>query len=56
MTSQVTSLYDFNGNKTLVIGGAYSIDKEERLLCGYHWFKDEQPSDDTKQKVLEVLK
>ena len=51
-----SEIYDFNGNKTLVIGGAYSIDKEERLLYGYHWFKDEQPSDDTRQKVLEVLK
>jgi len=51
-----SEIYDFNGNKTLVIGGAYSIDKEERLLYGYHWFKDEQPSFDTKQKALEVLK
>lgn len=44
-------VYDFNGKKYIVIGGAYSIDKTYRLLCGYNWFKDEQPSDAIKKKV-----
>ena len=44
-------VYDFNGKKYIVIGGAYSIDKMYRLLCGYNWFKDEQPSDAIKKKV-----
>lgn len=44
-------VYDFNGKKYIVIGGAYSVDKMFRLLCGYNWFKDEQPSDVIKKKV-----
>ena len=35
-------IYNIDGKKVLVIGGAYSIDKEYRLLYGYQWFKDEQ--------------
>ena len=37
-------IYMINGKKCLVIGGAYSVDKEYRLLKGWSWFKDEQPS------------
>jgi 3-oxoacid CoA-transferase subunit A len=37
-------IYNINKKSCLVIGGAYSVDKEYRLLNGYHWFKDEQPS------------
>lgn len=33
--------------KTIVIGGAYSVDKFYRLSKGYNWFEDEQPSDST---------
>lgn len=49
-------IYDFLGHKTLVIGGAYSVDKYYRLSMGYSWFKDEQPSEEIKQKVEETLK
>ncbi len=35
-------LYNIDGKSVLVIGGAYSVDKEYRLLYGYKWFKDEQ--------------
>ena len=30
-------IYDFNGLKTIVMGGAYSIDKDIRLTYGYGW-------------------
>ena len=35
-------IYNIDGKSFLVIGGAYSIDKNYRLLYGYKWFKDEQ--------------
>lgn len=37
--------------KTIVIGGAYSVDKFYRLSKGYNWFEDEQPSDEIKAYV-----
>ena len=49
-------VYDFNGKKTLVIGGAYSVDKKYRMAHGYHWFADEQPSEEIKNKVRQTLK
>lgn len=35
-------LYNINGLKTLVIGGAYSVDKFYRIQNGWTWFEDEQ--------------
>lgn len=49
-------VYNFNNQKTLVIGGAYSIDKIYRLMHGYNWYASEQPSIETKEKVLNKLK
>ncbi len=49
-------VYDFNNKKTLVIGGAYSVDKYFRLSKGYNWYESEQPNDKTKNKVRKVLK
>lgn len=49
-------IYDFDGKQTIVIGGAYSVDKEYRLLMGYKWYKSEQPSAEIKQRVLTKLK
>ena len=34
--------YEINGMKTLIIGGAYSVDKHYRLEMGYQWFENEQ--------------
>lgn len=48
-------IYDLAGNKTLVIGGAYSVDKDYRLAYGYRWFPDEQPSEEIKQRVERKL-
>ena len=44
-------IYDFDGKKVLVLGGAYSVDKWHRLAMGYHWFEDEQPSQEIKDYV-----
>ena len=49
-------IYDFEGLSTLVIGGAYSVDKPYRLQMGYNWYPSEQPSEEIKNKVREVLK
>ena len=49
-------VYDLWGQKTLVIGGAYSVDKHYRLMMGYQWFEDEQPSEEIKAKIERVIK
>ena len=48
-------IYDFFGHSCIVIGGAYSVDKYYRLVRGYNWFEDEQPSDEIKEKVERML-
>lgn len=48
-------VYDFNGLRTMVIGGAYSVDKYYRLERGAKWFADEQPSEEIKTYVRNVL-
>lgn len=40
-----------DGKQTIVIGGAYSIDKMVRVIYGYGWWPDEQPSEEIKQYV-----
>jgi 3-oxoacid CoA-transferase subunit A len=50
-------IYDLDGQKAIAIGGAYSIDKMFRIMYGYGWWEDEQPSDEIKgyvEKQLEV--
>lgn len=47
-------VYDFAGRQCLVIGGAYSIDKERRVE-GIDWWADEQPDETTKEYVEHVL-
>lgn len=42
-------LYDFGGKKAIVLGGAYSVDKDWRIAYGYRWFPDEQPSEEIKK-------
>lgn len=48
-------IYNFNNKNVLVIGGAYSVDKSIRLARGYNWYESEQPSDEVKTKVKDVL-
>ena len=49
-------IYNFNNKKVLVIGGAYSVDKEYRQALGYGWWEDEQPSQEIKDRILETIK
>lgn len=44
-------VFDLYGKKTIVMGGAYSIDKMVRLMYGYGWWSDEQPSEEIKRYV-----
>ena len=48
-------LYKLNGLVTFVVGGAYSVDKNYRLLHGLAWWPDEQPSNEIKRQVEEKL-
>ena len=48
-------VYDLDGHKTLVIGGAYSVDKWYRLRMDMNWFPDEQPSAEIKAQVEQKL-
>lgn len=48
-------IFDLDGKKALVIGGAYSVDKFYRLQRGLHWFEDEQPSEETKRRIEQRL-
>ena len=45
-------LYTIENHTFLVCGGAYSIDKEQRIHSGGHWFRDEQPNSKIQQQVL----
>lgn len=44
-------IFDIEGIRHLVIGGAYSVDKFFRIAYGYGWWPDEQPSEETKRYV-----
>lgn len=53
------SIYNFGGHDTLVIGGAYSIDKWYRLAkakeTGYSgWFEDEQLTEEEMESILNL--
>ena len=44
-------IYDFGGKKAIAIGGAYSIDRQTRVIYGGGWWSDEQPSEAVKRRV-----
>ena len=44
-------VYDIDGLKTLVIGGAYSVDKNMRLIYDYPWFKSEQLTNEEMDEI-----
>lgn len=48
-------LYGLNGLLTFVVGGAYSVDKNYRLLHGLNWWSDEQPSEHKAKEKLEEI-
>ena len=49
------AIYQIGSQKTLVIGGAYSVDKHLRLMRKWAWFADEQPSDAIKARTEAAL-
>ena len=48
-------IYDFDGKKVICIGGAYSVDKDVRLMRGWNWFESEQPDEEIKAFVESQL-
>lgn len=43
-------------NKTfLILGGAYSVDRDYRLEHGLKWFPDEQMSEESKKRILRFI-
>lgn len=48
-------IFELEGQKHLIIGGAYSVDKYYRLSRGYGWWPDEQPSDEIKTYVEQQI-
>ena len=48
-------VFELDGKKAIVMGGAYSVDKMIRLMYGYGWWPDEQPSQEIKDKVIQTL-
>lgn len=48
-------IYDFDGLRCIVIGGAYSVDKYYRILNGWPWFFNEQPNKEIRKYVEEQL-
>lgn len=48
-------IYDFDGKRGILIGGAYSVDKEFRIRSGMPWYASEQPSPEIKAHVEEQL-
>lgn len=45
------TIYYINGNRTLVLGGAYSVDKFYRLENGWTWYPQEQMSEEEREFV-----
>jgi len=48
-------IYWLNNHRTLVIGGAYSVDKYYRLDRGLRWFEDEQLTQEEKNACLRTI-
>jgi 3-oxoacid CoA-transferase subunit A len=46
--------YCFGKYKCLILGGAYSVDKEYRLLNHYPWFENEQLTEKEKAEILHL--
>lgn len=49
-------VYDFNGHKTLVLGGAYSVDKDYRKARGWAWWANEQLSPEEQCAILKDIR
>ena len=50
------AVYQINGQKTLVIPGAYSVDKYYRIARNIGWFPNEQLSDEERSVGFRIIK
>jgi len=48
-------VFNLDGTKAIVIGGAYSVDKYYRLERGWKWWNNEQPDEKTRAYVERQL-
>jgi len=48
--------YEINYKSVLVLPGAYSIDKDYRIINHWNWFPEEQLNEDEKKNLLNNLK
>lgn len=48
-------VFDMGGLQTIAIGGAYSVDKYYRLMNGWDWWPDEQPTQEMKKGIEKCL-
>lgn len=48
--------YTIQGLKTIVLGGAYSVDKDYRLSQGWKWFNNEQLSEEERSAIFDNIK
>lgn len=49
-------VYNFDGYKCLVLGGAYSVDKYYRISQGWIWFEHEQIPEEERIRILEAVR
>lgn len=49
-------IYTIDGLRTLVIGGAYSVDKHYRLALGRKWFENEQLTETERAECMKAVK
>ncbi len=50
------NVYDIDGYRALVIGGAYSVDKHYRLMMNRKWFPNEQLSEGEMNTISKIYK
>lgn len=48
-------IYNIKSLRTAVLGGAYSVDKDYRLLMGYNWFPNEQMNKTERQLAYKEI-
>lgn len=49
-------IYNICGYRTLILGGAYSVDKDYRIARGWKWFHNEQLSEEEMNNIYETYK
>lgn len=54
--AQDGEVFDLDGLQSLVLGGAYSVDKWLRLQSGYHWFEDEQIPEQRRVEIFDKVR